>query len=135
MSRINSGEGDPNGSFYLSDCRLLLIYQRDVTTRHSLLRARALKLIKMLRQRLADGTARKSSIENRSDEKNYAQRSHDQGEVMQAVVGRMLTVHDGKKTGRSHRADISRRTLQTRGGADLSRRRLEVNRCLGSGGR
>jgi hypothetical protein len=32
-------------------------------------------------QRLADGTARKSSIEDRSDEKNYAQRSHDLGEA------------------------------------------------------
>jgi hypothetical protein len=86
-------------------------------------------------QRLADGTVRKSSIEDRSDEKNYTQRSHDHGEVMQAVVGRMLTVHDAKKTGRSDRADISRRTLQTRGSTDLSRRRLDVDRCLGSGGR
>ena len=97
--------------------------------------ARALKLIKMLHQRLADGTARKSSIEDRSDEKNYAQHSHDDGETMQAVVCGMLTVHEAKKTGRSDRTDISRRTLQARGSADLSRRRLDVNRCLGSGGR
>ena len=85
--------------------------------------------------RLADGPARERSVEYSSDEKNYAQHSHDDGETMQAVVGRMLTVHDAKKTGRSDRPDISRRTLQTRGSADLSRRRLEVDRCLGSGGR
>jgi hypothetical protein len=35
----------------------------------------------------------------------------------------------------SDRADISRRTLQTRGSTDLSRRRLDVDRCLGNGGR
>src|ERR1700722_6918059 len=84
---------------------------------------------------LADVTARKSSIEDRSDEKNCAQHSHDDGETMQAVVGRVLTVHETEKAGRGNRADISRRTLQTRGSADLSRRRLDVNRCLGSGGR
>ena len=98
-------------------------------------------LIKMLSesrtvyQRLADGTARKRSVEDRSDEKNYAQRPHDRGKLMQAVVGRMLTVDEAKKTGRSDRADISRRTLQTRCSTDLGRRRLDVDRCLGSGGR
>ena len=76
-------------------------------------------------QRLADVTARKSSIEDRSDEKNCAQHSHDDGETMQAVVGRVLTVHETEKAGRGNRADISRRTLQTRGSADLSRRRLD----------
>jgi hypothetical protein len=35
----------------------------------------------------------------------------------------------------SDRSDISRRTLQTRGSTDLSRRRLDVDRCLGNGGR
>ena len=79
----------------------------------------------MLHQRLADGTARKRSVEDSSDEKNCAQHSHDDGETMQAVVGRMLTVDEPKKTGRSDRTDISRRTLQARGSADLSRRRLD----------
>src|SRR5882757_7756113 len=98
-------------------------------------------LVKMLSesrtvyQRLADGTARKRSVEDRSDEKNYAQRPHDRGKVMQPMVGRMLTVDEAKKTGRSDRADISRRTLQTRCSTDLGRRRLDVDRCLGSGGR
>src|SRR5579862_3500862 len=62
-------------------------------------------------QRLADGTSRKRSVEDRSEEKNCAQHSHDDGETMQAVVGCMLTVDEAKKTGRSDRADISRRTL------------------------
>src|SRR5258707_15814779 len=84
---------------------------------------------------LADGTARKRSVEDSSDEKNCAQHSHDDGETMQALVGRVRTVHETEKAGRSDRADISRRTLQTRGSANLSRRRLDVNRCLGSGGR
>ena len=66
-------------------------------------------------------TARKSSIDDRSDEKNYAQRPHDRGKVMQPVVGRMLTVDEAKKTGRSDRADISHRTLQTRRSTDLSK--------------
>jgi hypothetical protein len=62
-------------------------------------------LIKMLSesrtvyQRLADGTARKRSVEDSSDEKNCAQHSHDDGETMQAVVGRVLTVHETEKTG------------------------------------
>src|SRR5258705_11217643 len=90
-------------------------------------------LIKMLSesrtvyQRLADGTARKRSVEDSSDEKNCAQHSHDDGETMQAVVGRILTVHEPKKTGRSDRAVISRPTLQTRGSPDSSRRRLKLN--------
>jgi hypothetical protein len=68
------------------------------------LRERSL-LIKMLSesrtvyQRLADGTARKRSVEDSSDEKSCAQHSHDDGEVMQAVVGRVLTVHETEKTG------------------------------------
>jgi hypothetical protein len=59
------------------------------------------KLIKSLtvHQRLAEVTARKSSIEDRSDEKNNAQHSHDYGETMQAVVGCVLTVHETEKTG------------------------------------
>ena len=44
-------------------------------------------------QRLADGTARKRSVED-SSEKYCAQHSHDYGETMQAVVGRVLTVHE-----------------------------------------
>jgi len=85
-------------------------------------------------QRLADVTARKSSIEDRSDEKNYAQHPHDHGEVMPAVVGRVLTIHETEKTGRGIRADISRRSLQTGGSADLVHRRLDIDRCLGCGG-
>ena len=95
--------------------------------------ARALEITKMLsesravHQRLADIIARKSSIEDRADEKGYAQRPHEHGELMQAVVGLMLTVHNAKKAGRSNRDDISRRTLQTRDSTDLSRRRLAID--------
>ena len=91
--------------------------------------ARALKMLSESRtvyQRLADGTARKRSVEDSSDEKNCAQHSHDDGETMQAVVSRMLTVDEPKKTGRSDRTDISRRTLQTRGSADLVQWRLDI---------
>ena len=86
-------------------------------------------------QRLADGTARKRSVEDSSDEKNCAQHSHDDGETMQAVVGRVLTVHETEKAGRGNRADISRRPLQPGGSADLVQWRLDVDRCLGRGGR
>jgi hypothetical protein len=85
-------------------------------------------------QRLAGGTARKRSVEDSSDEKNCAQHSHDDGETMQAVVGRVLTVHETEKTGRGNRADISRRWLQTGGSADLVHRRLDIDGCLGCGG-
>jgi len=72
-------------------------------------------------QRSASGTAQKRSIEDCSDEKNCAQRSHDYGEAMQTVVGRVLTVHGAEKTGRGDRADISCGALQTGGSANLGR--------------
>jgi hypothetical protein len=45
--------------------------------------------------------------------------AHDGGQVMQAVICRVLPIHQGEQTGGTDRADILRGSLQTGREADF----------------